>query len=79
MSTVRPLLILEDESPEVPAYKQQEGNTNARTPAQQSGVVYQDRKVYVDTPNVEEKNIITEAMARISLLVLENRRLKSVL
>ena len=43
------------------------------------GVQYVDKKVYVDTPNMEEKNIISESYAKIALLVLENQRLRGEL
>ena len=36
-----------------------------------------EKKVYVDVDSVEEKNIIAEAFAKMALLIMENKRLRS--
>ena len=38
-----------------------------------------EKKVYVDVDSVEEKNIIAEAFAKMALLIMENKRLRSKL
>ena len=53
----------------------------APTPEPVQAPVVQDRvvekKVYVDVDSVEEKNIIAEAFAKMALLIMENKRLRS--
>ena len=53
----------------------------APAPAPPAPVVVKDtiveKKVYVDVDSVEEKNIIAEAFAKMALLIMENKRLRS--
>ena len=42
-----------------------------------SAPIVVEKKVYVDVDSVEEKNIIAEAFAKMALLIMENKRLRS--
>ena len=59
------------------------GHTQMATPAPAQQAPVQtaprvvEKKVYVDVDSVEEKNIIAEAFAKMALLIMENKRLRS--